>query len=93
MNKHFMIAAACIALVGVAPTSAMASELSQLCAVKAGVTPVKFDDAKNKEILSERGKDRLPRSVFFPGRWSLPFEHDSERGSQQGIWPQSFARA
>lgn len=54
MYKHLMIAA-CIAVSGAAATSAGASELSQLCAAKAGVTAVRLDDAKIKEILSERG--------------------------------------
>jgi len=52
MNKHIMIAAACL---GFAVTSASASELSKLCAAKAGVAPVRLDDTKIKEILSEHG--------------------------------------
>jgi hypothetical protein len=54
MNKRFIIAA-CLVLLGGAAPSASASELSKLCAAKAGVTPVKLNDAKIKEILSERG--------------------------------------
>jgi hypothetical protein len=59
MYKHLMIATACLALVGAAATTAGASELSQLCAAKAGVTPVRLDDAKIKEILSERGYTQI----------------------------------
>jgi hypothetical protein len=58
MYKHLMIAV-CVAVSGASATSAGASELSQLCAAKAGVTPVKLDDAKIKEILSERGYTQI----------------------------------
>ncbi len=40
MKKHLIIAAG-IVLLGAATTSAGASELGQLCAAKAGVTPVR----------------------------------------------------
>jgi hypothetical protein len=55
MTKLFMIAAACLLSLGFAATNTDASELSKLCAVKAGVAPVRLDDTKIEEILSEHG--------------------------------------